>query len=153
MINEGKNGPALPWILISDYEKRARLKTPCIGGINASNFTTKKEFFEKVQNRWEIYNPKVAKFCWLLLLTFLLNVCRISKSTTLPQLTSDIVTFSRMVRSSSVLPPWKAIELTITPVLTILKNIENWPFYSQFRKKWHFFATPFILCSSFPKIH
>ena len=42
MINEGKNGPALPWILISDYEKRARLKTPCLGDINASNFTPKK---------------------------------------------------------------------------------------------------------------
>ena len=58
-----KNGPALPWILISDYEKRARLKTPCLGDINASNFTPKNEFCEKVQNRWEIYNLKVAKFC------------------------------------------------------------------------------------------
>ena len=50
---------------------------------------------------------------------------RISKSTTLPQVTSDIVTFSKMVRFSCVLPLWKAIELTITPVLTVLKNIEN----------------------------
>jgi hypothetical protein len=24
MINEGKNGPALPWILISDYEKKSK---------------------------------------------------------------------------------------------------------------------------------
>ena len=73
------------------------------------------------------------------LLTFLLNVCRTSKSITLPQVTSDIVTFSRMVRFSCVLPLWKAIELTIMPVLTVLKNIENWPFYSQSRKTWHFF--------------
>ena len=67
------------------------------------------------------------------------NSCRISKSTTLPQVTSDIITFSRMVRFSCVLPLWKAIELTIMPVLTVLKNIENWPFYSQSRKTWHFF--------------
>ena len=67
--------------------------------------------------------------------TFLLNVCRISKSITLPQVTSYIVTFSRMVRFSWSEGLWKAIEITITPVLTILKNIENWPFYSQFRKK------------------
>ena len=44
-----------------------------------------------------------------------------------------------MVRFSCVLPLWKAIELTITPVLTVLKNIENWPFYSQIRKTGHFF--------------
>ena len=71
------------------------------------------------------------------------NSCRISKSTTLPQVTSDIITFSRMVRFSCVLPLWKAIELTIMPVLTVLKNIENWPFYSQSRKTWHFFWPPF----------
>ena len=51
--------------------------------------------------------------------------CRISKSTTLPQVTLDIATFSRMFRFSSDLPLWKAIELTIMPVLTVLKNIEN----------------------------
>ena len=73
------------------------------------------------------------------------NSCRISKSKTLPQVTSDIVTFSRMVQFSRVLPLWKAIELTITPVLIILKNIENWPFYSQFRKRDIFFFTPFSL--------
>ena len=49
------------------------------------------------------------------------NSCRISKSKTLPQVTSDTITF----RFSRVLPLWKAIELTITPVLIILKNIEN----------------------------
>ena len=74
------------------------------------------------------------------------NSCRISKSTTLPQVTSDIITFSRMVRFSCVLPLWKAIELTIMPVLTVLKNIENWPFYSQFSKTRHFlFYTLYIL--------
>ena len=73
------------------------------------------------------------------------NSCRISKSTTLPQVTSDIITFSRMVRFSCVLPLWKAIELTIMPVLTVLKNIENWPFYSQSRKTGHFFWTPFMI--------
>ena len=30
------------------------------------------------------------------------------------------------------------------PVKTILKNIENLPFYSQFRKRGHCFFTPFI---------
>ena len=79
--------------------------------------------------------------CYFLLKTR--NSCRISKSTTLPQVTSNIITFSKMVRFSCVLPLWKAIELTITPVLTVLKNIENWPFYSQSRKTWHFFWTPF----------
>ena len=53
------------------------------------------------------------------------NSCRISKSTTLPQVTSHIITFSRMVRFSCVLPLWKAFELMIMPVLTVLKNIEN----------------------------
>ena len=53
------------------------------------------------------------------------NSCRISKSTTLPQVTSDIITFSTMVRFSCVLLLWKAIELMIMPVLTVLKNIEN----------------------------
>ena len=74
------------------------------------------------------------------------NSCRISKSTTLPQVTSDIITFSRMVRFSCVLPLWKAIELTIMPVLTVLKNIKNWQFYSQFRKTGHFFGTLFRMC-------
>ena len=133
-INKCKNNPDLPWILISDYEKRVRLKTPCLGGMNVSNFTPKKNFRKKIQNRWEIYHLKVAKFWQLFFLTFLLNVCQISKSITLPQVTSDIVTFSRMVRFSCVLPLWKAIELMIMPVLTVLKNIENWPFYSQFRR-------------------
>ena len=39
---------------------------------------------------------------------------------------------------------WKAIELTIMPVKTILKNMENLPFYSQFIKMGHYFFTPFI---------
>ena len=54
-----------PWLEFRSVimKKRARLKTPCLGGINASNSNPKKEFCEKVQNRWEIYNLKVAKFC------------------------------------------------------------------------------------------
>ena len=42
------------------------------------------------------------------------------KTTTLPQVTFDIITLSRMVQFLYVLPLWKANELTITPVLTIL---------------------------------
>ena len=61
-INKCKNNPDLPWILIIDYEKRVRLKTPCLGGMNVPNFTPKKNFRKKIQNRWEIYHLKVAKF-------------------------------------------------------------------------------------------
>ena len=63
------------------------------------------------------------------------------KTNTLPQVTSDIVTFSRMVRFSCVLPLWKASGLTITPDLIILKNLKNGHFIANLEKR-DFFLHP-----------